>query len=266
MRARYHRSMICEPTACIRFYGHATAQIELGGAAVLTDPVLRGRVAHLRRRRPHHHPERTTDTVIISHIHQDHLDRPSLERLGRDTRLIVPLGAGRLVRRWGFHRVDEAAPGDLLTVAEGVSVRATHAEHSGFRPPLGPRALCLGYVVTGGGHRVYFAGDTDLFPEMAALGPVDVALLPVWGWGPNLGPGHLDPLEAARALTLIRPAVAVPIHWGSLYPLGLHGRMHHHLIHPPHTFARHARELAPAVDIRVVPVGGALCHDGERWG
>ena len=50
-------------------------------------------------------------------------------------------------------------------------------------------------------------------------GGVDVALLPVAGWGARLPPGHLDPLAAARALELLAPQVAVPIHWGTLAPV-----------------------------------------------
>ena len=49
-----------------------------------------------------------------------------------------------------------------------------------------PPRIRLGYVVSGS-KSVYFAGDTDLFDEMAELGPVDVALVPIWGWGPGLG-------------------------------------------------------------------------------
>ena len=55
---------------------------------------------------------------------------------------------------------------------------------------------------------------------MAELAPLDVALLPVWGWGPTLGPGHMDPADAAEALGLLRPRIAVPIHWGTIHPLG----------------------------------------------
>ena len=79
---------------------------------------------------------------------------------------------------------------------------------------MGRPADALGYVIAGGGRRVYFAGDTELFEEMSELRPIDLALLPVWGWGPSLNPGHLDPAGAARALALLRPRVAVPIHWG----------------------------------------------------
>src|SRR6185312_7857481 len=77
----------------------------------------------------------------------------------------------------------------------------------------------LGYLVRGT-RTVYFAGDTDLFPGMADVaGELDLALLPVAGWGPKVGPGHLDPERAAEALTLLRPRVCVPIHWGTYSPL-----------------------------------------------
>ena len=68
---------------------------------------------------------------------------------------------------------------------------------------------------------VYFAGDTDLFDTMADLAPIDVALLPIWGWGPSLGEGHLDPSRAATAATLLKARVVIPVHWGTYSPIGL---------------------------------------------
>jgi L-ascorbate metabolism protein UlaG (beta-lactamase superfamily) len=82
----------------------------------------------------------------------------------------------------------------------------------------------VGYLITGPGQgrTVYFAGDTDLFPEMSSLAPaIDVALLPIWGWGPTLGWGHLDPERAAEATGLLSPTCVVPIHHGTLLPIGL---------------------------------------------
>ena len=69
---------------------------------------------------------------------------------------------------------------------------------------------------------VYFAGDTGLFAGMSAIGDkgIDVALIPVDGWGPTVGEGHLDPVGAAEAVKLLRPRVAVPIHWGTYAPYG----------------------------------------------
>ena len=89
---------------------------------------------------------------------------------------------------------------------------------------------------------MYFAGDTDVYDSMAALAPLDVALLPVWGWGPKVGEGHLTPRSAAVALQLLRPRIAVPIHWGTYFPAYLRGPAP---ADPPHEFARHAAELAP---------------------
>src|SRR5262249_15506342 len=82
-------------------------------------------------------------------------------------------------------------------------------DHDGRRHPGGASGPALGYVLRGS-RSVYFAGDTDLFAGMAALAPLDVALLPVAGWGKKLGPGHLDPQRAAAALALLRPRIAVP--------------------------------------------------------
>ncbi|MGH3016639.1 MAG: MBL fold metallo-hydrolase, partial [Gaiellaceae bacterium] len=121
----------------------------------------------------------------------------------------------------------------------------------------------LGYVIAGS-QVVYFAGDTELFPEMAELADhVDVALLPIWGWGPRLGPGHLDPESAADALALVRPRLAVPIHWGTYYPLTSVRRSPPAFLEEPlERFRRAAAERAPAVDLRVLPVGGTLDLSG----
>jgi L-ascorbate metabolism protein UlaG (beta-lactamase superfamily) len=193
--------------------------------------------------------------VLISHMHHDHLDVPSLWQLGPDTRLLVPRRAGAFLRRRGFHHAREVRAGDAAEV-NTVQVVATPARHMGFRAPFGPLGGCLGFIIEGSA-RVYFAGDTDLFPEMAALGPIDVALLPVGGWGPGGGRkrGHLNPLRAAQALRLIRPKLAVPIHWGTFAPFGLHLHQWSYSARPPLEFVAYARELAPGVEVRVLAAG-----------
>ena len=82
--------------ARITWLGHSTVLVELDGTRVLTDPVLRDRVAHLRRTKPADAGMLyALDGVLVSHLHYDHLDSPSLERLGRSVPVVVPRGAGR---------------------------------------------------------------------------------------------------------------------------------------------------------------------------
>ncbi len=237
----------------LEFLGHSTVVVDLDGIRLVTDPVTRARVGPLRRVEPvpgrkHLHD---IDAVLISHVHWDHLDVPSLKSLGLGTRIHVPAGAGDWLRGIGFTDVHEQVAGQTIDIGP-VQVIGVPAVHSGFRPPLGPTVAAMGYVLTGS-RTVYFAGDTDLFEGMAGLpGPIDVALLPVWGWGPTLGRGlHLDPHRAAEALRLIQPRAAVPIHWGTYWPHAL-GRVYaDRLIDPPAAFAEYAAELAP--DVRMLP-------------
>lgn len=247
----------------VRFLGHATALIDLDNTRVLTDPLLRRRVSALfwRHPSPHSRVEHPVDAVVISHMHQDHLDLPSLQQLGSGETLLVPRRAGSFLARRGFTRALELRPGEVARVGE-VSIIATHARHTGFRPPFGPWGGCLGFIVEGSA-RIYFAGDTDIFPGMAALGPIDVALLPVAGWGPTLGPGHMNAHRAALALQLIRPKIAIPIHWGTFAPVGMHMHAWGYLTRPPLEFLEHASRLAPDVDVRILEPGDTLDLDGD---
>lgn len=231
----------------IRFLGHSTVLVEIDGLRVLTDPVLRSRIGPLRRQHPVPDlDDRTIDAVLISHLHHDHLDIPSLRSLRGEPLLLVPAGGAGYLHQRGFTAVREMRPGATVSLG-AVELVATHAVHGGARVPFGPFAVALGYLISGPSGRIYFAGDTDLFPGMADLGPVDVALVPVWGWGPRLGPGHLDPERAARAVGLIRPRYAVPIHWGTLWPMGMARVRAHRRQEPPLEFEAAVRRLAPEV-------------------
>jgi L-ascorbate metabolism protein UlaG (beta-lactamase superfamily) len=237
----------------LRWLGHSTVLLELGGVRVLTDPLLRPRLAHLRRIAPLDPAAAAdVDAVLVSHVHYDHLDLPSLARLGRGTPVVVPRGAGRMLLRRGFREVVETEAGEVVDV-RGLRVLATHAEHLATRLPGGPRVASLGYVIEGP-KRVYFAGDTDMFEEMALVGELAVALVPIAGWGPRLPPGHLDPERAARALRLLRPRIAIPIHWGTYRSVFDRSPD----TAPAAEFVRHAAELAPDVDVQVLQVGERL--------
>jgi L-ascorbate metabolism protein UlaG (beta-lactamase superfamily) len=243
--------------ARVTYVGHATVLLELDGVRLLTDPVLRRRVLHLRRDvAVAADAVRNVDAAFVSHAHWDHLDVPSLVQVGRDVQVVVPRGAARIVRRRRFVDVVELDVGEEVEIGD-VRVTATDAEHDAGRGPLGIHAPALGYLITGS-RRIYFAGDTDLFPGMAELAPLDLALLPVAGWGPRLPAGHLDPRRAAEALRLLEPRAAVPIHWGTYSLLTKRRPSRAAARAPAEEFALLAAELAPLVEVHVLAPGEAL--------
>jgi L-ascorbate metabolism protein UlaG (beta-lactamase superfamily) len=89
-------------------------------------------------------------------------------------------------------------------------------------------------------------------------GRVDVALLPVGGWGPRLGAGHMDPGRAAEAAGRIAPAVAIPIHWGTLYPLGLRRLASRRFERPGPAFRTAVAARAPGIKVRILEPGESM--------
>jgi L-ascorbate metabolism protein UlaG (beta-lactamase superfamily) len=238
------------------YVGHATVLLDLDGTRLLTDPVLRRHVGPLVRHGAPPAPATTErlDAVLVSHLHHDHADLASLRRLDPATRLLVPPGSHEFFERRGFEAVSELAPGEATAVGS-LTVTAVEADHDGGRRRFAPAPQAIGFLVAGQ-RRVYFAGDTDYFPAMDDLGPeLDLALLPIWGWGPNIGEGHLDPEGAARAAAALQPRLAVPIHWGTLYPFGLRRLRSAPLRKPAKRFTASLRQLAPQVEARVLSPG-----------
>ena len=242
------------PRLDLRFLGHATVLLELAGTRVLTDPFLRAGLGPLQRHGPLPGAgdlERI-DVIVISHGHRDHFDPASLAVIPGRPLVVVPRGLGSATRQASLGQVVEVVEGEQLAVGP-LSITAFPARH--WVSPGAPRAEPVGYLIEAG-HRVWFAGDTGWFEGIRALaGRVDVALLPVWTWGPHLGPGHLGPRAAAEILREIEPSVAVPIHWGTLYPHRLHRIWPGPLAEPGERFASHALRLAPAIDVRVLRPG-----------
>ena len=239
----------------VTWWGHATTTVRDSGVTLLTDPLLVRRMAHLRRRRGTLPPASALrpDAVLVSHLHADHLHPASLSRLPPGTRVLVPRGAPDAVpglrRLAHLLRLTQVSEGDAVRLGP-VTVRAVPARHDGRRLPYGPqRAPALGYVVEGE-ERTYFAGDTGLFDAMAeAVGPLDMALLPVGGWGPYLGDGHLDAARAAEALARLSPRGAVPVHYGTYWPIGMDAVRPHEFHAPGDEFARLSARTAPQVAV-----------------
>ncbi len=233
--------------------------LELQGTRIVTDPLLLNRGLHLVRRSAPVAAKHSADidAVLISHNHWDHLDLPSLRRLDRQTRIIVPPGVGAMFRRRGYRNDDELNE-DEETQVGSVRVRATHARHLGGRPLVSVATASAGYLIEGQ-QRIQFFGDTETFPEMAAITEdLDLALVPVAGWGPTLGDGHMDPRQAAEAVALLNPRLAIPIHWGTFFPFGVHRLGRAAGDDPAHRFAQFVTEVAPEVEVRVLNPGEAI--------
>lgn len=143
--------------------------------------------------------------AVVSHPHFDHLHLPSLRKLSPEVRIVAPVGTARALARAApaiSRRVEEVAPGEAVDV-DGVVIRAVRAAHDDRRSPLSHyRAPPLGFIIEAGSEnpmRVWFAGDTRLFTEMSDFRPVDVAVIPIGGWGPPLGPTHPRPNPGSRS-------------------------------------------------------------------
>lgn len=226
----------------LTWWGHSTVSLLDRGTHLLTDPLLTDRVAHLTRRRGDAPSGLSPDAVLVSHLHHDHLHLPSLRRLPAGTRVVLPVGGAGLLDAIDLEPI-EVAPGDTVTVG-GLSVRAVRAVHDGRRHPgsswTGP---ALGFVVEGTA-RTWFVGDSGPAPTMGAdVGSTDVVLVPVGGWGPVSRPStqgqHLGPREAADLVARVGASVAVPIHYGTLWPSGIRAKQS--FLSPGERFA----ELSP---------------------
>jgi len=244
----------------VTWWGHSTCTIEDRGVRVLTDPLFCSRLGHLRRRRGPPPGDRSlrADLAIVSHLHADHLHVGSLALLPPHVPVVVPRGALRAVpdlRRLRDREFVEVGPGDAVNVGDLV-VEAVPADHDDRRWRWSRRrAPALGYVVSGEG-RTYFAGDTDRSDTVReAVGRCDIALLPVGGWGPTLGSGHLDPERAAGFLAELDACHAVPVHFGTMWPIGL-GPVRPDRFHRPGTeFTVHAARLGLACSVQELHPG-----------
>src|ERR1035437_2274514 len=249
----------------LTFLGHSTVLVDLDGVRVLTDPTFRHLAAGAVRRQV---PAVLTDTlgdlsaVFISHGHWDHLDLASLRALPGEPAFIVPAGLGQLVAKATHGTVHEMRAGDRLQVG-ALTLEAVHAEHGRRRSLFTTSEGALGILMTGSAS-VYFAGDTDFFPGMGRLaGRVDVALLPVGGWGPRLGRAHLNPARAAEAAVLIPPRGAAPIHWGTFYPLGIRRLAGRRFAGPGEAFREAVAARSAGIDVRVLQPGQSMLLDGS---
>jgi L-ascorbate metabolism protein UlaG (beta-lactamase superfamily) len=245
--------------ARLTWVGHATFLLQLDGRSLLLDPVLSEELAGFVSRNvpPAVPADRLPpiDAALVSHDHYDHLDLPTLRRVGAP--VIGGLGLGRLLAR-------ERLPCTELgwwssTEVGGVRITFVPAQHFGQRG-LWDRNQRLwgGFVVEGSSAAVYHAGDTAFFPGFAEIGArfsLDAALLPIGAYDPAwfMSPVHLDPEQALAAFEALGARTFVAMHWGT-FKLS-----DEPLDEPPRRLeAERQRRGLPAERVRVLAVGETL--------
>jgi len=197
----------------IRWLGHATVRVDARNAVIYFDPY------DIKERAK-------ADLVLISHEHFDHCSLEDLRKVSaKKTHLVgPPVQKVQSVLRRVSNHVHSISAGEQLEVA-GVKILAVPAYN--IDKPFHPKtAGGVGYVIEVDGKRIYFAGDTDLIPEMKGLQAlnIDVALLPVGGVY------TMNVEEAVRAFKLIGAKEGIPIHYGSVIGTGADGEQFKRLI------------------------------------
>lgn len=218
-------TLLRELHASLTWVGHASFVMRLGGLLVATDPVFSERIQGVVPRlvAPGVVPEAIppVDVVLVSHNHYDHLDLPSLKRIGPAALYVVPVGNGATLKRAGLPRVVELDWWE--THREGaLEVTLVPARHWSMRAPWDRNdGLWGGFVVRGPEGTAYHSGDTAFFDGFAEIrarcGPVDWAMLPVGAYEPRwfMEPQHMNPDDALRAFELLAARVMVAMHWGT---------------------------------------------------
>jgi L-ascorbate metabolism protein UlaG (beta-lactamase superfamily) len=221
----------------LTWFGHSSVLIEIDGHRVLTDPIWSDRASPLtwlgpKRWYPPALPLAELprlDAILISHDHYDHLDYRTIVALkDRDTTFIVPLGVGAHLAYWGVPeaRIVELDWWESRKVG-ALEVHATPARHASGRALWDQDAtLWAGYALVGPGHRVYYSGDTGLFPAMKDIGerfgPFDLTMIETGQYHRTWPDWHIGPEQAVAAHRIVRGRAMLPVHW-ALLRLAYHG-------------------------------------------
>ena len=144
------------------------------------------------------------DIILITHSHYDHCSVEDINKLkGPQTTIVGPLDAVQKVTG----NVRTVRPGDEIEIKNtGIKVIPAYNLNKNFHPRVNE---WVGFVIKTAGVSIYFAGDTDVIPEMKGLKP-DIAILPVGG--------HytMGIEEALKAIEDIEPKIVIPMHYGKI--------------------------------------------------
>jgi L-ascorbate metabolism protein UlaG (beta-lactamase superfamily) len=222
----------------ITWFGHSTLLVEIDGHRLLVDPVWSERpspFSWMGPKRFHKTPLTidelpAIDVVVISHDHFDHLDQYTIQALGKCAPLyVVPLGVGAHLEHWGVpsDRIIERDWWGNVKLGD-LTLTATPARHfSGRSLVMADKSETLwsGWVITGPEHRIYYSGDTGMFPDFVAigerLGPFDAVLIEIGAYDQLWADLHIGPEQAIEARLAIGSGLFIPVHWGT-FDLAMH--------------------------------------------
>ncbi|MFC1692711.1 MBL fold metallo-hydrolase [Candidatus Latescibacterota bacterium] len=213
----------------VTWIGHSTVLIQLEGVNILMDPIWSDRASPLSFVGPERYSEPgiafedlpEIHIVLVTHNHYDHLDRPTIERLGSLPLYLVPLGLGAFLEKIGIEHYRELDWWNSFSY-RGLEFSCTPAQHFSARGLFGHnKTLWCSWAAGGEKGSFYFAGDTGYFPGLKEIGerrgPFDLVCLPIGAYLPEwfMGPVHLSPKEAITAYRDLRGRIILPIHWGA---------------------------------------------------
>jgi L-ascorbate metabolism protein UlaG (beta-lactamase superfamily) len=209
----------------LTWIGHASFLVQLGGKSALIDPVMSERLSSVVRRNVAPGLDWPAlpkiDVVLVTHNHRDHMDAPTLKRLGPAPVYVVPAGLGAWFDRAGLRRIVEMDWWQEEEI-EGLHVTFVPAQHWSRRGLTDMNESWWGgYVIEREGLRVYHSGDTAWFEGFSLIGdrcgPIQAAMLPIGAYAPRwfMRPQHMDPGDAIRAFRALGAEKLVAMHWGT---------------------------------------------------
>ncbi|MEI9477481.1 MAG: MBL fold metallo-hydrolase [Deltaproteobacteria bacterium] len=213
----------------ITWIGHATFLVQTEGVNILTDPVFSDRCSPfpfggIKRLVP---PGLRLEelprihAVVISHDHYDHLDAPTIDRLGNTVMYFVPLG---LAPWFNKRKMENVAELDWWQSSawKGIRFHSVPIQHfSGRNPFYRNRTLWSGWVIESQRGNIFFAGDTGYSPVFKEIGdrfkPIRVSIIPIGAYRPRwfMKPVHVDPPEAVMIHKDILSERSIASHWGT---------------------------------------------------
>jgi len=215
----------------LKWLGHATFEIEIDGVKVFLDPWIENPLSPIRLENVDR-----ADLVLVTHDHSDHLGNTVDIAKKTGAKIVAIFDICEEIKN-KHPEIDcvDLNIGSLVEI-KGLKIGLTLAFHSSLH------GHPVGFIVKGGETTIYHAGDTSLFKDMELIGELyrpEIALLPIGGWY------TMGPYEAAYAVKLIKPKVAIPMHYYT-FPV---------IKGSPEEFKKHVEELYPATRVVILKPG-----------